>query len=97
MKSNTTTVKVRILDKEVQIGCAKGEESDLARAAQYVDASMHDFRGRNMSASTEKIAIITAINMANELLKLHTGAPPDAEVQSRLDKLRASLDAALAE
>jgi len=97
VKSDSTTVKVKILEKEVQIGCAKGEESDVSRAAQYVDASMRDFRGRNVSASTEKIAIITAINMANELLKLHTGSPPDADVQKRLDKIRASLDAALAE
>jgi len=89
------TVKVRILDKEVQIGCAPGEEGALARAAQMVDKSMRDFRGRNMTSSVENIAIITAINTASELLKVTDGTGHTTDVVKRLAVFNAELDAIL--
>jgi len=33
-------VRLRILDKEVQIACKPGEENDLAKAAAHIDKSM---------------------------------------------------------
>ncbi|MBX2885207.1 MAG: cell division protein ZapA [Granulosicoccus sp.] len=89
------TVKVRILDKEVQIGCSPGDEEALARAAQFVDMSMRDFRGRNVTASVEKIALITAINTANELLKNNGGSENSDDVAKRLSSINAELDAIL--
>lgn len=89
------TVKVRILDKEVQIGCAPGEEDAVTRAAQMVDTSMREFRGRNVTSSIENIAIITAINTANELLKTSSGVQNKTGVAERLSMLNAELDAIL--
>lgn len=87
--------KVRILDKEVQIGCSPGDEEALVRAAQYVDMSMREFRGRNVTASVEKIALITAINTANELLKGSGGNENNGDVAKRLSTINAELDAIL--
>ena len=61
--------RLRILDKEVQIACKPGEEDDLMQAAAYIDKSMRELRQRNATSSIEKIAIVTAINTANALLK----------------------------
>lgn len=61
--------RLRILDKEVQIACKPGEEDDLMQAAAYIDKSMRELRQRNTTSSIEKIAIVTAINTANALLK----------------------------
>jgi len=62
------TVKLKILGKDMQIGCAAGEEHNLRQAAQNVHASMLKSRERNKALSVEKLAILTAINLANELL-----------------------------
>jgi len=97
MKSvkDNKTVKVRILDKEVQIGCTSGEEEAVTRAAQMVDASMREFRGRNITSSIENIAIITAINTANELLKTTSDGGNQANIARRLSTINAELDAIL--
>lgn len=101
---DTKTVKVRILEKEVQIACAPGDEDDLMKAARYVDESMRDFRERSNTSTVEKIAIITAISTANELLKSRSGSPAtedlsndliDDSIQERIEAMQARLDSVL--
>ena len=96
--------RLRILDKEVQISCKPGEEDDLMQAAAYIDRSMRDLRKRNTTSSIEKIAIVTAINTANALLKSRSleGTAQSAESDNsdfaeRLSELNSRLEALLEE
>ncbi|MFT4729789.1 MAG: cell division protein ZapA [Granulosicoccus sp.] len=91
--------RLRILDKEVQIACKPGEEDDLLQAAAYIDQSMRDLRRRSNTSSIEKIAIVTAINTANALLKSRSqeGSGTDDIVSERLASLNGQLDELLAE
>ncbi|MGQ7842930.1 cell division protein ZapA [Granulosicoccus sp. 3-233] len=96
--------RLRILDKEVQISCKPGEEDDLLQAAAYIDRSMRDLRKRNTTSSIEKIAIVTAINTANALLKsrsLESASPQsddrDSDIAERLSELNRKLEALLDE
>ncbi|MFK7890388.1 MAG: cell division protein ZapA [Granulosicoccus sp.] len=84
--------RLRILDKEVQIGCKPGEEDDLMQAAAYVDKSMRDLRKRNTTSSIEKIAIVTAINTAHALLKSRAQENGDQNVLERVSAINAKLD-----
>lgn len=84
--------RLRILDKEVQIGCKPGEEDDLMQAAAYVDKSMRDLRKRNTTSSIEKIAIVTAINTAHALLKSRAQENCDQNVLERVSAINAKLD-----
>ncbi len=61
--------KLRIMSKEVTIACRAGEEDALKQAAAYIDGAMRELRSRNSTSSIEKIAIVTAINTADALLK----------------------------
>jgi len=92
-------VKLRILDKEVQLACRPGEEDDLMQAAVYIDRSMNDFRRRNATSSIEKIAIVTAINTANSLLKSRSKqvAVTDSGISDRIAKLNSQIDELLEE
>ena len=92
-------VKLRILDKEVQLACRPGEEDDLMQAAVYIDRSMNDFRRRNATSSIEKIAIVTAINTANSLLKSRSKqvAVTDSVISDRIAKLNSQIDDLLEE
>lgn len=92
--------RLRILDKEVQIACKPGEEDDLMQAAAYIDKSMRDLRNRNTTSSIEKIAIVTAINTANALLKsrslesshVREQADDGSDITERLSVLNSKLD-----
>lgn len=90
-------VKLRILDKDVQLACRPGEEDDLMQAAAYVDKSMRDLRQRNAASGIEKIAIVTAINTANALLKARSQQGEDGTLASRLASINEQLELALAE
>ena len=83
--------KLRILDKEVQIACKPGEEDDLMQAAAYIDKSMRDLRRRNTTSSIEKIAIVTAINTANALLKSRSVEGGDDAMVERVSELNSQL------
>ena len=84
-------VKMRILDKEVQLSCRPGDEDALAQAAAYIDRSMRELRQRNATSTTEKIAIVTAINTANELLRARNEQVDENSIGGRLDKLSEQL------
>lgn len=90
-------VKLRILDKEVQIACRPSEEHDLAKAAAHVDKSMRELRLRNASSSIEKIAIVTAINTANALLQSRSDQAGDASMTDQLASINAKLEDLLEE
>lgn len=99
VKDPTTSrpARLRILDKEVQISCKPGEEDDLMQAAAYIDQSMRDLRRRNTTSSIEKIAIVTAINTANALLKSRSQEGNDEIVTERLSALNTQLDGLLSD
>ncbi len=91
-------VKLRILDKEVQLACKVGEEDELAKAAAYIDRSMSELKGRNSTSSIEKIAIVAAINTAAELMKSRsTKAGEHPELTERLVAMNAKLEDLLEE
>ncbi len=89
-------IKLRILDKEVQISCNAGEEEDLAKAAAHIDKSMRELRQRNATSSIEKIAIVAAINTANALLKSRSNQARQATIADKVVSLNAKLDELLA-
>ena len=92
--------KLRIMAKEVTIACRPGEEDALEQAAAYIDASMRELKSRNATSSIEKIAIVTAINTADALLRARDdgAAPADAAVDApaRVAAMNERLDALLA-
>ena len=90
--ASSRPARLRILDKEVQIGCKPGEEDDLMQAAAYVDKSMRDLRKRNTTSSIEKIAIVTAINTAHALLKSRSQETVDETVLDRVSAINDKLD-----
>lgn len=88
-------VRLRILDKEVQLSCQSGEEDELMQAAAYVNRAMLELRQRNTTSSIEKIAIVTAINTASSLLKARHRAGDDDATTEGLARLNRTLDNAL--
>ena len=61
-------VSVRILDKEYQIACPAGERTDLLDSAEILNAKMIEIRDSGRIVGLDRIAVMAALNMANDLL-----------------------------
>ncbi len=61
-------VSVRILDKEYQVACPASERTDLLDSAEILDARMREIRDKGRIVGLDRIAVMAALNMANDLL-----------------------------
>ena len=61
-------VSVRILDKEYQVACPANERTDLLDSAEVLNAKMREIRDSGRVVGLDRIAVMAALNMANDLL-----------------------------
>ena len=89
-------VSVRLLDREYQVACPVDERSDLLDSAEYLDAKMREVRDSGKVVGLDRVAVISALNIANELIKLRrNGGSVDVDLGSRLKGLRERVELAL--
>lgn len=62
-------ISVAILDQEYQFACQPHERKALKEAATFLDERMRAIRGAGRLMALERIAVMTALNLADELLK----------------------------
>jgi len=68
MSETTAQVSVRILDKEYQVACPASERTDLLDSAEVLNAKMREIRDSGRIVGLDRIAVMAALNMANDLL-----------------------------
>lgn len=96
--SDTTHVTVRILDKEFQVACPEEERAALMESADYLHRMMTDIRASGRVVGMDRIAVMAALNMANELLQEQNETETFTRtVGDRIRFLHEKLDNALAE
>ena len=61
-------VSIRILDKEYQVACSANERTDLLDSAEVLNAKMKEIRDSGRIVGLDRIAVMAALNMANDLL-----------------------------
>jgi cell division protein ZapA len=62
-------INISILDKDYKVACPPGEQSALLESAKFLDSKMREVRDSGNIMGSERIAVITALNMANDLLQ----------------------------
>jgi len=91
-------IKVSILDQDYQFACQPDEREALKKAAAFLDGRMREIRGAGRLMALERIAVMTALNLSDELLKLQKNEKHRQEnVDSRIRLLVNELDDALDE
>ena len=88
-------VTVRILEKEYFVACPQDERTDLLDSAEYLNKKMREIRDTGQVVGADRIAVMAALNMANELLRLRK---QDSEVQGsvgRVKQMRERVETAL--
>ena len=68
MTTSNAQVSVRILDKEYQVACASEERTDLLDSAEILNSKMLEIRDSGRVVGLDRIAVMAALNMANDLL-----------------------------
>lgn len=96
MSADPSRVSVRILEKEYQFACPAEERNDLIRSAEYLNAKMKQIRDGGRVVGLDRIAIMAALNLANDILKVRsTDETLEASVGLRLKALRERVESAL--
>src|SRR5210317_2102010 len=89
-------ITVSILDHDYQFACQPDERKALKEAAAFLDERMREIKGAGRLMALERIAVMTALNLSDELLKLQKNEKHRKEkVDSRIRMLADELDNAL--
>lgn len=63
-------IAIKILDRNYKVKCPPDEAASLQLAAQHVDKKMRELRQSSNVTSTDRVAVVTALNICHELLQL---------------------------
>jgi cell division protein ZapA len=87
---------VKILDRSYRVACKPEEREQLLACARYVDEKMNAIRAGGRVLGADRIAVMAALQMAQEL---HAAKSVDGlsigELRRRLRELNALVDAML--
>jgi cell division protein ZapA len=94
--SDTARVSIRILDKDYQIACPPEERTALLDSAEMLNARMREIRDSGRVVGMERIAVMAALNIANELLRAREcGEHLESKAKTRVRAMRERVENAL--
>jgi cell division protein ZapA len=89
-------VTIRILEKEYHVACPAEEKASLVASAELLNAKMREIRDSGKVVGLDRVAVMAALNLANELLRAQG---QDEELKNivglRIRAMREHLDTAL--
>lgn len=96
MSDTAKPVSIKILDKEYLISCSEEEREPLHNAAAYLNVQMQGLKNNGNVIGTERIAVMAALNIANELLSYRReNEDYTTSVDSLIRRLQNKIDDAL--
>ena len=94
--TDSQPINISILDKDYKVACPVGEQAALIESAKYLDSKMREVRDSGSIIGAERIAVITALNMANELLNASSEKiDVDSAITPRLKSLESKINTVL--
>jgi cell division protein ZapA len=96
MNDRTVRVSVRILEKEYQVACPVEERSALLDAAELLNGKMREIRDGGNVMGVDRIAVMAALNLANELLSIRSrDTTAESGLTGKIRQLRERVETAL--
>jgi cell division protein ZapA len=105
----TVTLDVHLLGRDYKVACKEDERAELMEAVAFLDQRMREIREASKTAGADRIAVMAALNIANDLLKARKAPTPAAiahpsagdnvdvaNVRRRIQSMQAAIDQALA-
>jgi len=107
VSARTIQLDITILGREFKVACKENEREELSEAVALLDRRMREIRDAGKVTGTDRIAVMTALNFAHELLRARRAAEAepapaaegaiDAEsARRRIRSMQTAIDQALA-
>ena len=96
MTTDIKPVSVIIHDKEYLISCREREREQLYDAVEFLNTKMQEIREIGNVIGTERMAVMAALNIANEFLAYkHDKADYTSRVGDTVQRLQSKIEKAL--
>ncbi|MEO6565682.1 MAG: cell division protein ZapA [Casimicrobiaceae bacterium] len=105
----TVQLDITLVGREFKVGCKEHERAELMEAVALLDTRMREIRDGGKIAAVDRIAVMAALNLANELLRERRAPPPPAvppnvvsanvdagHAQRRIQSMQSAIDQVLA-
>ncbi len=92
MRNQAEAITIEILDKEYTVSCPPDEKHDLLESARILNERLREVRGGGKVLGTERMAVMTALNVIHEYTLLQKA---QAEVDDTLQRLRSKISEAV--
>jgi cell division protein ZapA len=89
-------VDVNIMGRDFTVSCTDEERPGLINAVNFLDKKMRDIRDNGKVVGAERIAIMTALNLAHELLNSKSGSVDVGDIKRRVTQMQDQIDKACA-
>jgi cell division protein ZapA len=90
-------VDVSIMGRNFTVSCTDEERPSLINAVNFLDKKMRDIRDSGKVIGVERIAIMTALNLAHELLNSKSGDVDVGDIKRRIAIMQDQIDQACEE
>ncbi len=89
-------VNIKILDKDYQVACPASERPALMDSVALLNAKMREIRDSGKVIGLDRIAVMAALNMANDLIRSKDrGEGLEGVAKARLQAMRERVESAL--
>jgi len=96
MSADTKGLDVSIMGRGYRVACPPDQEPALREAVAYLDRKMREIRDQGKVIGVERIAVMAALNMANDLLATKQSSGIDiGDFKRRIQVMQAAIDGAL--
>lgn len=91
----SSTVSIRILDKEYQVHCPPEQQNALLASARDLDQRMREIRRSGNVIGLERIAVMAALNLAYELAEARQDTITGAVLGADFERIDGKLNQAI--
>ena len=87
---------ISLLGREFRVSCPEGEEKQLLATVDYLNRKLKEVRDTGKVVGNERIALMTALNIAHESLSQKVpGAVDNTAIRRRIVAMQETVESAL--
>ena len=89
---NQDSLTIKVLEKEYRVACPPEEKESLIASATILNEKLMQIKSKGSVISTERIAVMAALNMSHEILNGKGLVDEHADLNDRIDSLSERID-----
>jgi cell division protein ZapA len=94
---NQDSLTIKVLEKEYRVACPPEEKESLIASATVLNEKLMQIKSKGSVISTERIAVMAALNMSHEILNGKELVGEHADLNERIDSLSERIDNSMRE